>query len=26
MGVIAVLLDLIIRFMQARWAHWEGKG
>jgi taurine transport system permease protein len=26
MGVIAVLLDMIIRYMQARWAHWEGKG
>ncbi len=26
MGVTAVLLDLVIRFLQARWAHWEGKG
>lgn len=26
MGVIAVLLDLAIRSMQAKWAHWEGKG
>ena len=26
MGIIAVLLDLVIRYMQARWAHWEGKG
>jgi len=25
MGITAVLLDLVIRFMQARWAHWEGK-
>lgn len=25
MGVIAVALDWIIRLMQARWAHWEGK-
>jgi taurine transport system permease protein len=26
MGITAVLLDLMIRFAQARWAHWEGKG
>ena len=26
MGVTAVLLDMVIRLLQARWAHWEGKG
>ncbi len=26
MGITAVLLDMVIRLLQTRWAHWEGKG